>query len=159
MSDADTATAREVEAEARRAFAEHLRQKATAARLRYGFYFDAEVIREMLDDRQVVRYPVTLHFDAAPLLPGEFAAAQPLGFHPSDGFCLFVHPWFANQPENLALLVAYHIPTINYGPIVEPQHAELFGATLLGLDVESYYRALCELADSIPGETAAPGCP
>jgi hypothetical protein len=138
------------EAEAREAFSEHLEAKATAARLTYGLYVDAEAIMRMLGDREVVRYPTSIEFDAAALLPGEFAHPQPLGFHPSDGFCLFVHPHFRGQPENLPLLAAYHIPTINYGGIVEPRHAELYGATLLGLDVESYYRALCELADSIP---------
>src|SRR3990172_3188088 len=157
MSRPDPATAQEAEAEARAAFGEHLGRKAEAARLKYGFYVDAEVIREMLEDPEVVRYPVAIDYDAEALLPGEFAWAQPLGFHPSDGFRLVVHPWFRRQPENLPLLVAYHIPAINYGPIVEPPHAELFGATLLGLDVETYYRALCELADSIPGAAAGPG--
>ncbi len=47
------------------------------------------------------------------------------------------------------LLIAYHIPVINYGTIVEALDAELFGATLLGLEVEAYYQALCELADAL----------
>jgi len=137
-------------AEARAAFSEHLKAKAAAARLTYGPSIDAEAIRTMLGDREVVRYPTSIEFDAAPLQVHEFACPQPLGFHASDGYCLFVHPHFRGQPENLPLLVAYHIPTINYGDIVEAQHAELYGATLLGLEVETYYHALCELADSIP---------
>ena len=137
-------------AEARAAFSDHLKVKAAAARLKYGLYIDAEAIRTMLGDREVVRYPTSIEFDAAPLRVHEFACPQPLGFHASDGYCLFIHPHFRRQPENLPLLVAYHIPTINYGGIVEAQHAELYGATLLGLDVETYYQALCELANSIP---------
>lgn len=137
-------------AEARAAFGDHLKVKAAAARLKYGLYIDAEAIRTMLGDREVVRYPTSIEFDAAPLRVHEFACPQPLGFHASDGYCLFIHPHFRRQPENLPLLVAYHIPTINYGGIVEAQHAELYGATLLGLDVETYYQALCELANSIP---------
>ena len=39
--------------------------------------------------------------------------------------------------------------------IVEAPQAELYGATLLGLDVEQYYQAICELADSIGGEPGA----
>ncbi|MHC4413787.1 MAG: hypothetical protein ACYS0G_00730 [Planctomycetota bacterium] len=135
-----------------RAFREHLAGKAASARLRYGLYVDAESIVRMLDDRAVVRYPTSIRFDAAPLQPHEFAHTQPLGFDPSDGYCLFIHPHFERQPENWPLLIAYHIPAINYGDVVEAAHAELFGATLLGLDVETYYRALCELADSIPGD-------
>jgi hypothetical protein len=138
------------EADPGRAFAEHLKAKAAAARLKHGPRIDAGAILRMLEDREVVRYPTSIEFDAAPLKAHEFAYPQPLGFHPSDGFCLFVHPHFEKQPESLPLLVAYHIPSINYGPIVEAGHAELYGATLLGLDVETYYRALCELADSIP---------
>jgi hypothetical protein len=38
---------------------------------------------------------------------------------------------------------------INYGSIVETPEAELYGATLLGLEVEAYYQALCELADAM----------
>jgi hypothetical protein len=135
---------------AREAFSEHLKAKAAAARRTYGPSVDADAILRMLRDREVVRYPTTIEYDVAPLHAHEFACPLPLGFHPSDGFCLFVHPHFERQPENLPLLVAYHIPSINYGGIVEPQHAELYGATLLGLEVETYYRALCGLADSIP---------
>jgi hypothetical protein len=130
-------------AEARAAFSEHLKAKAAAARLKYGPSIDAEAIRIMLGDREVVRYPTSIEFEAAALEAHEFAHPRPLGFHPSDGYCLFVHPHFQGQPENLPLLVAYHIPSINYGGIAEAQHAE-------GLDVETYYRALCGLADSIP---------
>ena len=33
--------------------------------------------------------------------------------------------------------------------MADAEGAELYGATLLGLSQESYYQALCELADSI----------
>lgn len=134
---------------ARRAFHDHLIEKARATRLRYGLYIDAEAVIRMLGDPEVVRYPTTLEFDAAPLQPHEFGCAQPLGFHPSDGFVMVIHPAFERQPENLPLLIAYHIPAINYGSIIDPAGAELFGATLIGLGTEAYYGALCELADSI----------
>ena len=138
---------------AQRAFLDHIEDKARAARLAYGLYIDAEAIGRMLHDPAVVRYPVTLHFDAAPLQPHEFAFAKPLGFHPSDGYALCVHPAFRSQPENIPLLVAYHIPSINYGGLADSDAAELFGATLLGLEVDTYYAALCELADSISAGT------
>ena len=137
------------ESAAREAFFDHLVTKAQAARLKYGLYIDAETILQILDDRDVVRYPTTVHFDATQLQEHEFAFPKPLGFHPSDGYCLFIHPQFQQQMEILPLLIAYHIPTINYGSIVEPQHAEVFGATLLGMNVDAYYQAVCELTDGI----------
>lgn len=136
--------------QATQAFRDHLVEKAMAARLKYGLYVDAETIQRMLDDRSVVRYPTTIVFDASPLQPHEFAYPQALGFHPSDGHALCIHPHFKPQREIWPLLVAYHIPVINYGAVVEAEHAELYGATLLGLEVETYYQALCELTDAMP---------
>jgi hypothetical protein len=132
------------------ALRDHVREKAMAARLKYGLYIDAETILDMLDDREVVRYPTGVRFDAAPLQPGEFAVAEPLGARPEHGYALFIHPWFQEQPEVWPLLIAYHVVDINYGEIATAAEAELYGATLLGLEIEAYYEALCELADSIP---------
>ncbi len=134
------------------AFLEHLRDKANEARLKYGLLIDAEVILRMLDDRAVVRYPTTLEFTAGPLQPHEFAYPQALGFHPSDGYVLCVHPHFERMVDIWPLLIAYHIPVINYGEIADEQAAETYGAALNGLEVEAYYQALCELTDSMPPE-------
>lgn len=138
------------EEDGRKALREHLIEKATAARLHYGFYIDTEAILKMLDDRRIVRFPTGIRFDAEPLQPGEFAIAQPLGNKPADGYCIFIHPFFEDQKEIWPLLIAYHLVVINYGEMATSDDAEIFGATLLGLDVEAYYQALCELADSIP---------
>lgn len=135
--------------EAEQNFRDHVARHASEARLRYGLYIDHEAIVKMLGDPDVVRYPTTLDFDASRLEPGEFAHPERLGG--TDEFRLFVHPWFEAQPDAWPLLIAYHIPTINYGQIVSHEHAEIYGSTLLGLDIETYYQALCELADSIPG--------
>ena len=135
--------------QAKQAFHEHLVEKAAATRLKYGLYIDTDAVLKMLDDDSVVRYPTTLVFDASPLQPHEFAFPQPLGFHASDGYALCVHPYFRPQRELWPLLIAYHLPVINYGSIVEPADAELYGATLLGLEVEAYYGALCELTDAM----------
>jgi len=132
------------------ALCEHIERKATEARLKHGLYIDAEQIMRILDDRTVVRYPVGVRFDSEPLQPGEFAWPMPLGDDPSKGYCLFIHPWFEAQSDAWPILIAYHIPSINYGEIASHVESELFGATLLGLDTETYYQALCELTDSIP---------
>ncbi|RMH13718.1 MAG: hypothetical protein D6695_03240 [Planctomycetota bacterium] len=73
-----------------------------------------------------------------------------MGEHPKQGFCLFLHPHFETRPDTWAALIAYHIPSINYGEIVTHEEAEFFGATLLGMDVETYYQTVCALADSMP---------
>lgn len=157
MNNSDTEpTDQAIAEQAKHAFHEHLAEKATAARFKYGLYIDTDAMLRMLDDRAIVRYPTSLVFDASPLQAHEFAYPQPLGFHSGDGFALCIHPCFRPQREIWPLLIAYHIPVINYGSIVDADDAELFGATLLGMDVEPYYQALCELTDAMT-EAAAGG--
>ena len=146
------------EKDAQIALKDHLGDKAMNARLTHGMYIDADTIIKMLDDATFVRYPVSIRFDDEFLQQGEFAMPIPLGDHPSKGFCICIHPYFEQQPDAWPLLIAYHIPSINYGEIVSHEEAEHFGATLLGLDIETYYNALCELADSIPGAAGSQDC-
>ncbi|MFO0829388.1 MAG: hypothetical protein U0572_14720 [Phycisphaerales bacterium] len=137
------------ESDGRRALRDHACEKAAIARGRYGPIIDAAAILRILGDAEIVRYPTRLVFDAIGLMPGEFAHAAPLGEHPRDGFEVRVHPLFESRRDLWPLLVAYHLPPINYGDIVAPEDCEQFGAALLGMDVERYYETLCELSDSI----------
>jgi hypothetical protein len=132
----------------------HVVDKALAARKKHGPVIDADAIRRLLADPEVVRFPTTLAFDAGPLQAGEFAWAAPRGERPSAGFTLHVHPCFEADPEALPYLVAYHLPTINYLDVVTHREAELFGAALLGLEVEEYYQRLCAFAARLPGAPA-----
>lgn len=143
--------------DARLALNGHVCERAALARRRYGPHIDVPALMRILEDREIVRYPVTLRFDAAPLQPGEFAFAAQRGARPSEGFDLFVHPHFRDRCDDLPLLIAYHLVCVNYGEIVTHEQAERFGATLLGLDVDEYYRRLCDLADEISGGGADAG--
>jgi len=129
----------------------HVVDKALAARTKYGPEIDWAAMLEILKDPEFVRFPVGVRFDDEALLNGEFAYAAALGKRPSDGFCLFVHPCFQSREDVLPMLVAYHVPAINYLDIATHKESELFGATLLGLRVDEYYETLCDLADSMPG--------
>lgn len=146
---------RPTEEDGRLALRGHIRERAAMARARHGPRIDDAAILRILDDREVVRYPLGVRFDAAPLLPGEFAHAVALGEHPREGFCLFVHPAFEGRRDLWPLLFAYHIPPVNYGDIATAEDCELFGAVLLGIDQDEYYEALCRLSDSI-GAGGAP---
>lgn len=137
------------EQDGKRALRDHVLERAHVARARFGPKIDADATLRMLDDRTIVRYPVTIRFDALGLQPGEFAHAEQQGAHPKDGFVLFIHPTLEARPDLVPLVVAYHVPPINYGDIAEPDDCEAFGAALLNLPVAEYYRRLCEIADSL----------
>ncbi|MCC6678443.1 MAG: hypothetical protein IT436_15010 [Phycisphaerales bacterium] len=137
------------EHDGRRALQDHILERAMAARAAHGPTMDDGAMRRVLADRSAVRYPAEVRFDAGLLQPGEFAHAVQLGEHPRQGFCLALHPALEDRPGLRPLAIAYHIAPINYGDIAGPEECELFGATLLGIHVDDYYRALCELADML----------
>lgn len=137
------------EHDGRRALRDHVLERARIARAKHGPAISAEVMRRLLSDPEVLRYPVTVRFSALGLQSGEFAHAEQIGTHPREGFTLYVHPSLESRPDTLPLVMAYHVPPINYGDIAEPEDCEAFGAALLNLPVAEYYRRLCEIADSL----------
>ncbi len=132
------------------ALRDHILAVAATARQRYGPQIDHAAILRIIEDREIVRYPVTLVFDDRLLNPGEFAFPEPRGRQPGEGFTLHIHPCFSSRPEALPMLIAYQIVRINYGDVASHEEAELFGSTLLGMDRDEFYDAICELADSMP---------
>ncbi len=139
--------------DAQRSLREHVFAKASEAKVRRGgCALDRAMMMSLLEDRSVVRYPLGVRFDQEPLKQGEFACLEQLGEHPSDGFCLSIHPMFEPVNDLIPLLIAYYIPSVNYGDVATHIEAEIFGATLLGFDVEEYYKILCSVADTVSGE-------
>lgn len=142
--------------EAQQSLRDHVVAKAADARARSGGRIDRQAMMALLEDRAAVRYPLGVRFDAEPLRHGEFACLEALGERPGDGYCLSIHPMFENVDELVPFLIAYYIPSVNYGEVASHVEAELFGATLLGVDVEEYYRILCSVADTVAELYPAP---
>ena len=140
----------QLETDADEALHEHILRTAQLGRQRHAPFSTLERLQPLLADRNVVRYPVEVVFAADPLQADEFACADLIGKTIAEGFRLSVHPHYEGHASALPILIAYHIPSINYGPIVTAEHAEAFGSTLLGMDAEVYYQRVCALADLIP---------
>lgn len=141
---------------AQESLAAHVTAKGIELFARFSGDFTRDRLQRVLDDRTVVRYPCELVFDAAELLPGEFAYPKPRGAHPEDGFTLFVHPSFAHRSQDVAALVLYQLVAVNYGAFASASDAELFGAAALGLTRDEYYAQLCAWADELlPPDAAA----
>ena len=112
---------------------------------------DGDAIRRVLADPDIVRFPVQLAFGTTELLPGEFAWPKPRGASPAEGYDLVLHPAFRDREDALPFLIAYHVVAINYLDVATHEEAELFGAALLGMDVDAYYSEVCRLADEALG--------
>lgn len=137
--------------EAQQSLRDHVMAKAAEARAKHPDVASRAGIMQLLEDRSAVRYPLGIRFDSEPLQHGEFACLESLGDRPSDGFCLFIHPMFEPVSDLLPLLIAYYVPSVNYGEVATHVEAELYGSTLLAIEVEEYYRILCSVADSAAG--------
>jgi len=133
----------------RQSLAAHVAAKGAEIRAKYGPTIGWAQLIRILADRECVRYPCELVFDAGPLQLDECAYPEPRGDRPEDGFRLCVHPYFSVDPDRVPLLALYQVVSINYGAFASPGDAEAFGAAVLGLPQQAYYEALCAMADEI----------
>ena len=135
--------------DARQSLNAHVASKADEIRAKYGPHIGWKELLRLLEDRACVRYPCEIVFDAGPLTAGELAHPIAKGERPEDGFTMFVHPLFMTQLPQVPYLVLYQLVLVNYGDFASPDDAETFGATVLGLSKDEYYRALCDMADAL----------
>jgi len=150
--------------DARQSLSDHVAAKGAEIRAKYGPAIGWSQLQRILGDRECVRYPCEIAFDADPLLSDECAFPVPIGDRPEDGFRLCVHPYFSVDPGRVPLLALYQVVAINYGEFASPDDAEIFGAAVLGVPREEYYEALCSMADEISTTrfietgSGSPGC-
>lgn len=130
----------------------HIVDRASAAYVQYGPDWTIQKIDALLQDSKYVRFPVALRFEADQLQSGEFAYMhQNNPDKPSNGFTLYIHPHFRFRIADLPFLIAYHLVIVNYGDIADSNEAELFGATLMGMEQDAYYEKICSLTDELNG--------
>ena len=128
----------------------HVIERALTGRKRYGPKIDEGALLRLLQDPEIVRFPTHIVYDDELLLDGEFAWAKALGERPSEGYQIVVASMFKDRPDDLVAIVAYHLVRVNYLDVATHVEAELFGAALLGIEVDEYYERLCKLADELP---------
>ncbi|MBC8203208.1 MAG: hypothetical protein H8E91_05205 [Planctomycetes bacterium] len=132
------------EEHARQVLRDHIVMIAKRSVEKHGYATTMEVLDQVIADRDVIRRETSWRFDNDLLEAGEFAIA----IAQDDGYVIAVHDSFRDIPEALPILIAYHLATVNYGEhVTEAGEAELFGASLLGMDVDVYYEKVCALAD------------
>jgi hypothetical protein len=122
----------------------HMVDMAIVAHAKY-VPLTSESLAAFLDDRNNVRYPVEIVYDIGSMAPHQFAQPEPDG----DGYKLYLHPELKGMDGDVAMAIAYFIPVINFGDLVNDEHCLLYGATLSGLTADEYYGELCRIADSM----------
>jgi hypothetical protein len=140
---------------------EHLLAQAQVAHRKHA-PLSFENLDALLRDPQCLRHPTRLVFEFGGMALHQLAQPDLDWRNPEeDGRVLYLRPRLRDRPEVVPLAVAYMVPVINYGEIISDEHCLLYGATLLGLTVEEFYREICALADwsgaaARPGESSQP---
>ena len=135
--------------DARQSLNAHVAAKGAEIFEKYGPHIGWKELQHILKDENCIRYSCEIVFDSAGLQPGELAHPTPKGDQPGDGFTMFVHPLFMTQLPAVPAIVLYQLVLVNYGEFASSEDAEAFGAAALGLPVEEYYQALCQMADAL----------
>ncbi len=126
---------------------EHLLAQAGLARQKHG-PLSFEKLDGLLRDPECLRYPTRLVFECGRMAPHQFAEPDVDPDSPEQGGrVLYLRPKLRERPELVPLAVAYMIPVLNYGEVISDEHCLLYGAALLGMEEEAFYREVCALAD------------
>ncbi|MEW8027154.1 MAG: hypothetical protein AB2792_07195 [Candidatus Thiodiazotropha sp.] len=129
----------------------HALEKAKEIRTRYGDEIDYQAVLCMLEDRKSVRYPVQVKFVSEGIEPGMFARTEPVSDNPADGYSILLHSYFENRHDDIPALILYQLVLVNYGDLATANDAEIFGATVLGMDRDAYYERIVSLVDEVWG--------
>lgn len=138
---------------------DHLLAQAVVAHQKHG-PITADKLDALLHDPECLRHPVRLVFEFGEMAMHQFAQPD-IDWRNTDqdGRVLYLRPSLRERPDLLPLAVAYMIPLINYGAIISDEHCLLYGATLMGMMEDEFYRAICALADWTGAEPRAAGNP
>ena len=134
-----------------------LREQAGEARLRHGGLRPSN-LETFLSDRDCVRYPTRLVLEYGEMGMHQFAQPEPDIRNPG-GIMLYLRPSLGRRPDLMALAISYMIPVINYRDAVGDEHCLSYGSQLMGLDEETYYLRICDVADFVGAEQRIPDDP
>jgi len=127
----------------------HANEKAREILHRFGPVIDYPTVLKILEDRKSTRYPVTLHFTTDAIEPGMYGMTRAVSENPDDGYIVSLHSALESRHDVLPALILYQLVMVNYGDLATANDAEIFGATILQMDREDYYRHIVDLTNAL----------
>ncbi len=129
-----------------------LREQGDAARAQFGGLRPSN-LGTFLEDRNHVRRPTRLVLELGEMGMHQFAQPED-DIRTPGGMMLYLRPLLGKRPDYLIRAVAYMIPVVNYGAIIEDEHCLVYGAALFGETPEIFYESICAIADWLGAESA-----
>lgn len=149
----------ELEQVGQRSLLDHVVAQAEVARAKHG-PLAGDQLEALLHDPACVRHPVRLVFEFGEMAMHQFGQPDLDWRNPEQsGRVLYLRPMLRDRPDLVLLAVAYLIPLINYGDIVTDEVCVHYGAALLDVAPEEFYRRICLLAETVGAEERVAGAP
>ncbi|HNC99999.1 MAG TPA: hypothetical protein PKW90_27990 [Myxococcota bacterium] len=153
IADLRRMSAAELERLGRDSLRDHVLAQAAVARHKHG-PLDAGRLDALLQDPECLRHPTRLVFEFGPMALHQLGEPDVDWRDPEGrGRVIHLRPALRDNPDGRVLATVYLIPVVNYGSTVTDALCLAYGAILLGLEEEEYYRRLCLLADSLGVES------
>jgi hypothetical protein len=147
----------ELEQVGQRSLLDHVVAQAEVARVKHG-PLAGERLEALLQDPACLRHPVRLVFEFGEMAMHQFGQPDLDWRNPEQaGRVLYLRPMLRERPDLVLLAVAYLIPLINFGDVVTDEVCVGYGAALLGLSPEEFYRRICLLAETVGAEARVAG--
>lgn len=147
----------ELEQVGQRSLGEHVVAQAEVARAKHG-PLAGDRLEALLQDPACLRHPVRLVFEFGEMALHQFGQPDLDWRNPErDGRVLYLRPMLRERPDLVLLAVAYLIPLINYGEVVTDEICLRYGAALLDLTPDEFYRRICLLAETVGAEERLAG--
>ena len=128
-----------------------IRKLAQRIRQEYG-NLDEAGLKKLLEDETYFPLPVEWRFDSSVIDDGAYALVLAVPEKRPEGFCIVLHDYFKDKAEDLVPLILYQLVIVLMGDLASHDDAESFGAIVMDMNKENYYRKICDLVDSIPAE-------
>ena len=132
---------------------DHAERAVERAKDKMGGVLTEGTLPVFLMDGDCLRCPTTLTYSDDGLAENQFAEPVFQGSEEQLTCTLQIATRFEPHPQYLPLFVAYMAPVINYGQLADLALCEHYGASLLGLETDEYYKQLCDAFDSVSPAT------
>ena len=147
----------ELEQVGQRSLIDHVVAQAEMTRAKHG-PLAGDRLDALLHDPACLRHPVRLVFEFGEMAMHQFGQPDVDWRNPEqEGRALYLRPMLRERPDLVLLAVAYLIPLINYGEVVTDEVCVRYGAALLNLAPEEFYRRICLLAETVGAEARLTG--
>jgi len=127
----------------------HILMVAEKAFMKHGKIDSIDSFLELLNNREIVRFPTTIDFNDLTLKDKQCSKLDKIKETDDECYRITLHPHFRGRDKDIIALALYQIVKVNYGKIAKEKEGLLFGASILAIGEDEYKEWLTKLESEI----------